>query len=199
MNNIVKSASEYVSIFLKDNLPSEYTYHNLDHTHEVFEAATELGKNSGLLDEELEIIQVAAWFHDTGFVNGYLDHEYRSVKIAKEFLKNIHCPDGKIDRITALILMTELGKMPSNLSEQIIRDADILHIGKEDFYSKCLALKSEWISVDHKNITESEWLQTCLEFISNTVFFTDFAKLKYEARRRNNISCLKEMITELIA
>lgn len=199
MNNIVKSSSEFVSAYLKENLPSEFKYHNFDHAREVFEAVTELGNNSGLSNEELEIIQIAAWFHDTGFVKGYIGHEYKSVEIAKEFLNGISFPPQKIERITDIILMTELANMPYTLSEKIIRDADILHIALDDFFSKCLALKSEWENTGFKKLNEAEWLQTCLDFISKTTFFTDFANSKYESGRQKNISSLKEIIKELIA
>ena len=198
MDNLLKSSSVFVSKLLKEKLPSEFTYHNLDHTLEVFEAVTELGKNSNLPEEELEFIQVAAWFHDTGFINGYLNHEYKSAEIAKVYLENILYPVGKIDRITHIIRMTERTNVPESLSDKIIRDADILHVGKEIFYSKSLSLKNEWESLENKYITEPEWLQSCLDFINKTTFFTDFAKLKYEAGRQSNISSLKAMLQELI-
>jgi HD superfamily phosphodiesterase len=197
MNDIVRSSSEFVSHFLKENLPSEFTYHNFIHAREVFEAVTELGKNSGLSDEELEIIQIAAWFHDTGFIKDYQDHENKSIEIAKEFLENIRYPDKKINRITEIIVMTDMANIPISLSDKIIRDADILYIGKEDFYYKCLALKSELEIIDHKKLTESEWLNFNLDFINGTVFFTDYAKSKYEPGRQKNISRLNEMINKL--
>ena len=95
--------------------------------------------------------------------------------------------------------MTEIGAAPVCLSAKIIRDADILYIGKEDFFSKCLTLKSELESIEHKKFTDSEWLHSCLDFISSILFFTDYAKSNYEAGRQKNISCLKEMIEELVA
>src|ERR1035437_6814585 len=197
MNNIVKSASGFVSKLLQENLPAEYTYHNFIHAREVFEAVNELGKNSSLPDEEFEAIQVAAWFHDTGFIKDHLHHEYKSAEIVKEFLGNLHYPDKKIDRITEIIIMTEIGTAPACLSGKIIKDADILHIGKEDFFSKCFALKSELESIDHKKFTESEWLHSSLNFINNTLFFTDYAKSNYEVGRQSNISRLREMINKL--
>jgi predicted metal-dependent HD superfamily phosphohydrolase len=197
MDNVVKFAAEFVTRLLNENLPSEYKYHNLIHAREVFEAVTELGKNSNLSDEELEIIQIAAWFHDTGFVKGHLNHENSSIKILKEFLGNISYPEGKIDRISDIIIMTEMGATPNNLSERIIRDADILHVGKEEFYSKSLTLKSEWENFDHKKFTDLEWLQASMDFINRTLFFTDYANSKYEAGRQKNISSLKEMIEKL--
>jgi predicted metal-dependent HD superfamily phosphohydrolase len=197
MDDVVKSAAEFVTRLLNENLPSEYKYHNLMHAREVFEAVTELGKNSNLSEEELEIIQIAAWFHDTGFVKGNLDHENNSIKILKEFLGNISYPEGKINRISDIIIMTEMGAMPNNLSERIIRDADILHVGKEEFFSKSLTLKSEWENIDHKKFTDLEWLQASLDFINRTLFFTDYANSKYETGRQKNISSLKEMIEKL--
>ena len=197
MDNIIKSSSEFVTKLLNENLPSEFTYHNHIHAREVFEAVTELGKNSSLPNEELEIIQVAAWFHDTGFIRSYLDHEYKSIEIVKEYLENIHYPEEKIDKITDIIIMTEMGNIPASLSEKIMRDADILHIGKEEFYSKSLTLKSEWESIDRKKFTELEWLQSSLEFINSTLFYTDYAKSKYERGRQKNISRLNEMIKKL--
>jgi predicted metal-dependent HD superfamily phosphohydrolase len=194
MDNLVKSSSEFVSKFLMDNLPAEFTYHNLEHTLEVFEAVTELGANYSLPDEEMENLQTAAWFHDTGFVKGYTGHEYKSVEIAEGYLKTICCPDARIARITGLILVTELANKPENLSEEIIRDADILHIGKENFFSKCLTLKSEREIFNHEIITKSEWLQTCLDFISQTTFFTQYANQKFEAGRQSNIASLKGML-----
>jgi len=197
MDNLVKSASEFVTNLLSENLPKEYTYHNLIHAQEVFKAVTELGENSGLPVEELEVIQVAAWFHDTGFIKGYLDHEYNSADIAKEFLGNIGYPDKKIDRVNDIIIITEMGTAPASLSGKIIKDADILHIGKEVFYSKCLSLKSELESIDHKKFTDLEWLQSSLDFINRTSFFTEYAISKYEEGRQENIFRLNEMIKKM--
>jgi len=197
MNDIVRSASEFVSVLLKENLPSEFTYHNLSHTREVFDAVTELGKNSGMTNEELEIIQLAAWFHDTGFIKDHQDHENKSIEIAKEYLENIRYPHKKINTLTEIIMMTDMDNIPLSLSDKIIRDADILYIGKEDFYCKCLALKSELESVEHKKLNESEWLHSNFDFINGTVFFTDYAKTKYEPGRIKNISLLNEMINKL--
>lgn len=192
--NIVNEAAEFVTKLFKENLSSEFTYHNLEHTREVYEGVTELGKNSDLPKDELEVIQVAAWFHDTGFVKGYRDHEYKSIEIVRDYLEKIHFPELKIERIADIIIMTEMKNMPANLSEKIIRDADVLHIGKENFYSKSLLLKSEWENIDSKKYTTTEWLHSSLDFINRTMFFTVYANSKYETVRQQNISLLNDMI-----
>jgi hypothetical protein len=52
-------------------------------------------------------------------------------------------------------------------------------------------------SIEHKKFTESEWLHSSLNFINNTLFFTDYAKSNYEVGRQSNISRLREMINKL--
>jgi predicted metal-dependent HD superfamily phosphohydrolase len=193
MDNVIKTTSEFVTKLLNENLSSKYSYHNLAHTREVFNGVTELGTNSNLPEDDLEIVQVAALFHDTGFTMGYIDHENKSIQIMKEFLYSFSYPEGKIFRVSEIITMTDMENNPVNLSEKIIRDADILHIGKDDFYSKSLSLKSEWESVDHKKYSDSEWIQSSLDFINRTFFYTDYAKLKYEPGRQKNIQLLEKM------
>ncbi|MDR3610917.1 MAG: HD domain-containing protein [Ignavibacteriaceae bacterium] len=194
MDNIVKTASEYVTDLFNKNLPSVYTYHNLRHTQEVFDAATELGEGSSVSSEELEIIQIAAWFHDTGFTKDYQDHENKSVEIVKEFLESAYYNGNKIRRITDIIKVTKKGNVPESLSGKIIRDSDIIHISKEDFYPRSLSLKAEWEYIDGKKFTESEWMQSSLEFIKRTLFYTDYARLKYEKGREKNILRLTELV-----
>jgi HD superfamily phosphodiesterase len=197
MDNIIKSASEYVTKLLIEKLPIDYTYHNLNHTREVFDFVTEISNNSNLPSEELEMVQVAAWFHDTGFILGYREHENKSVEIAREFLKNMHYADKKIDSIKEIIKATKKGKSPETLPEKIIRDADILHISKEDFYPRSLTLKAEWENIDDIRYTEAEWIQSSLDFINRTFFYTEYAILNYEAGRQKNIIKLNELIKEL--
>jgi predicted metal-dependent HD superfamily phosphohydrolase len=196
MDSIVKKSSEYVIKLLNEQLSPQFTYHNLAHTRDVFEAVIELGVNSNLPADDFELIQIAAWFHDTGFTKGYIDHEHNSAVIAETFLVTTGYDNDKISRIKETILMTEKGNSPVSVTDKIIRDADILHIGKEDFYSRSLTLKAEWETVDNKQYTEMEWIQSSLDFINRTFFYSDYAKSKYEAGRQKNITFLNELIRE---
>ena len=45
-------------------LPDTMTYHNLNHTREVVKAAEKIGSYASLQEEEMEILLLAAWFHD---------------------------------------------------------------------------------------------------------------------------------------
>ena len=125
-NNIVTKAQIYVEQLLKEKLSKDLTYHNYPHTERVAKVAEEIGRNSKLEAEELEILLLAAWFHDTGFVDDYENHEEESQKIAEEFLKGENYPEEKIESVKKTILATRRDQFPSNQIEKILCDADLV-------------------------------------------------------------------------
>ena len=69
---ILKEVEEYVSNFIQTSVPSEYIYHNLRHTNNVVKACREISDRYEISEDELEILELAAWFHDTGYDKGSL-------------------------------------------------------------------------------------------------------------------------------
>jgi HD superfamily phosphodiesterase len=49
----------------------DYLFHTLQHTRETVKAVLLIGKNSGLSEKELEIVTLAALFHD--YVRSHYD------------------------------------------------------------------------------------------------------------------------------
>ncbi len=194
MDEVVKKASEYVTELLSNSLPPVYKYHNLKHTRQVVDAVDEIGKCSGITDEQLEMLKISAWFHDVGFVKGYEGHEDKSIEIAEEFLNDCNYPPEKTATIKKIIGITDLSKKPVDILEMIIRDADILHIGKDGFFERSNSLKNEWENFDVKKFTDAEWIESSLVFLTGHDFYTDYAKSKYEEGRQKNISYLKALL-----
>ncbi|RPI70912.1 MAG: HD domain-containing protein, partial [Ignavibacteriales bacterium] len=83
MSALLKKGSEYASGIISEKLPGGMVYHNIEHTKEVVETAKEIGINSGLTEDEMEVLLFAAWFHDTGITEIYNNHEEKSAQIAK--------------------------------------------------------------------------------------------------------------------
>jgi len=72
---IVQKAEAYVFSLIRDKLPPNYIYHNYNHTVDVVESVIEIAEGSELSKEETEMVVLAAWFHDTGFIEVYDGHE----------------------------------------------------------------------------------------------------------------------------
>jgi len=71
MSDLLNKASEYASRIISQKLPKGMVYHNVDHTKEVVETTEEIARSSGISNNELEILLIAAWFHDTGITVVY--------------------------------------------------------------------------------------------------------------------------------
>ena len=85
---LLEEVENYVVSKFQEKLPKELCYHDILHTREVVEHAYQIGKGENLTEEELEIVAIAAWFHDIGYIEQYVGHEEESQVMADEFLKS---------------------------------------------------------------------------------------------------------------
>lgn len=187
MKNIVKKAEDFVGNLFSEKLSPDLTYHNLDHTRDVVKAAEVIGKNSGLTDDEVEMLILAAWFHDSGFTEIYTGHEEKSVEICSDFLmQNRYAPD-KIEKIKSIILVTRVDRFPENLIEMVIKDADLAYAGKDTFYAKSIDLRTEWQKYFNSDYTEYDWIINNINFLNETKFYTPYAKKIFNKQREKNL------------
>lgn len=118
---------------LKDGLNKHYHYHDVRHTLDVIEQSQTIGKLEGVSLRELEILKIAALFHDTGFLKVRTGHEQASVDFFQAIggLSSLTYED--CDIITGCIKATHMPQNPMNQLERILCDADLDYLGREDF------------------------------------------------------------------
>lgn len=175
-NDVLIKAEKKATEILQTNLSPTMTYHNYDHTKNVVNAVRSIGQEENLDDESLEIVQLAAWFHDTGFRDTYEGHEEKSSQIAKEFLSSVNVSPDKIEKVVNCILVTQYGKTPANKLEEVLCDADMIHITKEDYELYADNLRTELSKEKKEQFTDIEWWQVNLEFVSRFKFHTTYGK-----------------------
>jgi len=141
--NLIEQSEDFVSNLLKDKLSNLYSYHNFNHTLTVVNAVKELCKKEDVTAEEKEVLLVAAWFHDTGYINGYEKHEEESVKIVTAFLKEKELSDEFITQVSGLILATVKEYIPKTHLEKIIKDADFAHLMGTGYATTCELLRKK--------------------------------------------------------
>jgi predicted metal-dependent HD superfamily phosphohydrolase len=120
---------------LTQHLPYELFFHNLKHTQQVVRGAIEIGHSMQLTSDELEIVCLAAWFHDTGHIYAYAGHERHSQMLAQEYLERHHCCVHKINRVLSCIAATIMPQSPKSQLDQIIYDADLYHLSLSVYFS----------------------------------------------------------------
>ena len=193
MHHLAK-ASEFVTSLLTNNLPEGCVYHNIDHTLSVVETAKLIGEHSNLSNEDMEILLLASWFHDTGMVSHYDGHEEKSIEIFKDFTGKNHFPGDMVEKVIKLIRATKIPHNPQSLLEKIICDADLSHIGKKGFQSTTKLLRLEWEKMLGKKYTGAEWLNANIDFLTKNKFRTDYANEIFEEQRKLNIEKLKKKL-----
>jgi len=139
----LNDVENYIYDYYKDNSPSENVYHNLTHVQNIVELVKEIGKDSVVSKEELEIAKIAAWFHDVGYLKTEKDHEKISANFAEDYLSKKNYPAKNIKKVCGCINATKMPHKPTNLLEEIICDADIAHIGSKEFFNQTELLKFE--------------------------------------------------------
>lgn len=190
---IAKSKSYAESVLGK--LPQSFTYHNLNHTTNVAEAAMEIGKNSGLSDDDLESVVVAAWLHDTGYEKDLHNHEERSAQTATELLKSWGAGEGKILQVKRLILATRMPQNPQSIAEQVLCDADMYHLSQENIVECGEQIRQEIEAFkNHKFESDAEWREFNVNFLKNHHYHTLYGRQVLEERKRRNIRKLKKKL-----
>jgi len=197
MSDIINKAEKHVTYLLNTKLNENYLFHTLQHTKETVKAVQLIGKNSGLLEKELEFVTLAALFHDTGHIYTYDGHEEKSVQIACQFLNEHSYPLKDIDKITACILSTKMYQEPKNILEEIMKDSDIIHIGKRGSLKKGYLLRQELANILNKTYSNLQWLEIDKNFYSSTKFYTNYVRSHYNKGRIKNLGIINKELTKI--
>ncbi|MEE9430583.1 MAG: Pycsar system effector family protein [Melioribacteraceae bacterium] len=191
-NEILLKVEQYVSDLFSQKSPSENVYHNLTHTKSVVKVVQQISEFENLTDIDKEIVSIAAWFHDVGYIETCDGHEVISSEFAKKFLESKNYSSENIQKISQCILATKMPPKPKTFLDKILCDADIHHIGKKKFFEKSELLKLEIEKRTNKKISDLEWIEKNIGFLSTHNFFTKYAKLNFSERKTKNLLELKK-------
>lgn len=197
VNALLMEVEAYVTNFITEQVHENFAYHNIQHTMDVVAAAHELSKVHNLHSKETELLVIAAWFHDTGYDKGPIDHEQRSAHYAKEFLEKYNFEESDINTIQNCILATKMPQSPKNLLEQIICDSDMSHLGKKIYWERCGRIRQELTLTKNHMMSEPEWIDFELDFITQQQYHTEKAKELFDSKKKKHIRQLNKLKSRL--
>lgn len=166
---------EHILNRLKSLLPEDITYHDLPHTLNVEKAVIRYAKLEGLSEEETYLVQTAALFHDSGFIQSYRDNEIIGANIASATLPNFGYTEFQIKIIRDIILSTSSDIEPKTHLEKIMCDADHDYLGRPDYHDIAKKLRKEMS--DYGNpMSDLDWIEFQLHYLQDQHhFYTDTA------------------------
>lgn len=196
--NTVELAEKYVVNLFKNKLSELYNYHNLNHTLGVVAAVKTMAKNYDFSDQELEHLTVAAWFHDTGYIEGSLNHEDKGIEFVTQFLSENGLDQKYIDAVSELINATKFHVLPINDAQKVIKDADYYHFGTENYFETSQNLREEWEQIDGKQFSDLEWMESNLNMLTDChQFYTPYAIENWQPQKEKNIAEILVKVNEL--
>jgi predicted metal-dependent HD superfamily phosphohydrolase len=190
---IVEAAKTYVSDLLTNKLSKNIRFHTLQHTQEVAAAAEILADQNQIPDDDRFALYLAAWFHDTGYTGGEAkDHETVSIQLATDFLNSHSVGDEIKQKVIGCINATRIPQTPTSTIERIMADADLFHLGTNDFKEKNRLLREEILEFGGKDLSKKDWRKINIRFLEAHTYFTNYAKEKLQPIKEQHLVSLQQ-------
>ncbi len=184
-----QAAIDHILARLRGELAEHLYYHSLDHTLDVIDTSERIGRELQVTEDEIKLLRVAAAYHDCGFLVTYAGHEAAGCDIARKMLPEHGFQEKEIADICAMIMATQVPQQPQSLLAEILCDADLDYLGRDDFYPIGQQLFREWMHVGIV-MDEKTFNRIQVKFLNTHRYHTEFSE-KY--RTPVKLAYLKEL------
>lgn len=190
-----QNAERHIIKVLENGLSDKLYYHCIEHTKDVVQAIERIALSEGVTNEDLFLLKSAATYHDAGFVESYEKNEPIGARMAEEILPHYGYNEVNIQKIKELIFVTEIPHRPKNLLEEIICDADLDYLGRDDFHEIADRLRME-LREHGKINSDRKWDEMQVSFLTAHQYFTQTAKKSRDAKKAKNLDEVKARLAE---
>ncbi len=166
----------------------DLVYHDLAHTKNVVARAAEIAQASDVSPRDSAMLQVAAWFHDVGHLEGEAaGHEERSIAAMRSFFEKETAPDEAFaDDVAGCIEATKVPQTPKTPLQEMMCDADTYHFGTPEFKETNKQVKEEFTLRGHPEWTK-KWSERTVNILESHRFFTDYASGHLQEGKEDNL------------
>lgn len=180
-------ARQYALAQLQNQLPTALVYHSMAHTvDDVVPAAAFLAACEGVAGLERIVLLTAAYYHDLGFIERYGENETLSARLAAAVLPRFGYSPAQVATIGDIILATRLPQEPHTLLEEIMADADLDVLGRDDFEARNRLLRLEMAAYG-AHYSDEDWCREQVMFLQSHHYFTPAARDRRSAGQQRNI------------
>jgi uncharacterized protein len=187
----VEYIKSYITGELRARLDPTLYYHGFHHTLDVTNAALRLAEAEGIRDREsLQLLETAALFHDSGFLNTYQGHELEGCTMARNVLPDFDFSENQVAIVCGMIMATRIPQEPKTHLEKIIGDADLDYLGRDDFEQVAATLFKE-LKVRGLVSDITAWNQVQIRFLETHQYWTVTAQNWRNAAKQQHLDNLK--------
>ena len=189
-----EGAKKHVLSRLENELAESLYYHGIHHTLDVLNSVQVLAKKEGIEGELNALVQTAALYHDTGYIEQYQENEHLAVEIVKRELPDFGFSLEQINTIGSMILTTRDREVPQSLLEMVLCDADYDYLGRDDFHSIANTLLRE-LNENGYNFNNRQWDKIQINFLEKHIFYTPSARQLRETKKQKHLSEVKSRLS----
>ena len=194
---LVKEAQIYVAELFAKELPAKITYHSLRHTEMVAKECRALAPAAGLNDNDSETLLLAAWFHDTGYLDVYDGHEYRSMERAAAWLTEQRYSTADIEIVTDLIRATHRNEKAETELQKLLVDADMSNLADEEFQARAELLRTEWEAALGETHSTPAWAELQMSFMQGHKFRSEAGQERYKKQFKANRAAQRDELKKI--
>ena len=191
---LLKQVNEYAVEYYKLHYNPILFFHNKQHTEYMTGKAAQIANHYQLNDRDFFIVMTASWFHDLGYMVDLNCHEEESVKLADAFLRNHNTEEGIIADVSGCIMATKMPQSPNVFLEQIVCDADLFHLGTNDFFDNDKLLLKEVNALYNTNTSKQDWRRKTLKFLKDHHYHTDYCQVLLNDGKQKNIKKIENKV-----
>ncbi len=186
----LKEIEQHVAEMLQNGLDPIYSYHNVAHTLDVARQAMIIASEENPMNDQAFIeLQLAALYHDTGFLHHWFKHEEQSCLVVRADLPVFGVTPEQLDNICQLIMVTKVPHNPTGILQEIICDADLDYLGREDFFTISERLFREFMACGIVK-SKTEWQEQQISFLESHRYFTSSSNRRRNPLKQNHIQYL---------
>ena len=190
-----QKAERHIMRILKQKLSPKLYYHGIHHTYDVVKAAERIAIMEGVLDEDIFVLKSAATYHDAGFVEQYDANEPIGANMAAEILPKYGYTPEQVEMVFKLIYATIIPHNPQSKLEEIICDADLDYLGRDDFHEISDTLRVE-LREHGKINSDRMWDEIQVKFLTMHKYFTKSAISLRQEKKMKHLDEIKQRLKE---
>lgn len=191
-----RAAKNFILDKLRTELPGKLYYHGLHHTLDVLKMTKLICDREGVRGHDRQLVKTAAVFHDSGFIKDHhAGHEQEGCRIVREVLPRFGYSADDIETICGMIMSTKIPQSPHNLLEQILCDADLDYLGRDDFYQIGNTLFEELQAYELIG-NEQAWNRLQVGFLAAHRFHTHTNRELREPGKQRHLEELKALVAQ---
>lgn len=180
---------------LETRLSPDLYYHGVEHTFDVLHVVEQYIERKAIEAHNAYLLRLGALFHDIGFIVSNEDHETYSAAIARRHMEALDCDERDIRVVEGLIAATRIPQQPKTELEEIICDADLDYLGRDDFWEISESLFKELKAYGKVSAT-LDWNKLQIAFLEKHQYHTDYAIKNRQPKKEQRIKELKEMVAK---